>query len=211
MTTTSNNFLSTDVSNVLGIHQINAPFNGLNFQQAFSTSGFGVQQHGSLFNHQTQFPSNPSVTFPNNQNFQLSSFLTQFLNQQNNNQNLGSFPTSFGIFGTEVSQGNTEQPSGASSTEIMSQGTTEPIVSEHADEATTTTTTTTTTTEDPTLNFDVRREKDENESTGAPEAGSIQTTSRRTIEGLQSSDEDNVEGSILDDKIETKLLLSTVG
>ncbi|KAG4077873.1 hypothetical protein HA402_013807 [Bradysia odoriphaga] len=202
------------VSNVVGFHQINAPnqYNGLNFQQAFSTSGFGVQQHGSLLNHQTQFPpSNPAVTFPNNQNFQLSSFITQFLNQHNNhNLPFGSFPSSFGTFGTAMGhEHTTERPLATSTTKNTPQSTTEPIVNE---QTTATTTTTTTTTPDPTLNFDVRLEKDENESVNETETGNIQTTSRRTIEGLPSSEEDYSEdGGILDEKIGPKVLLSAVG
>lgn len=215
MMTAGNDLFSADVSNVVGIHQLNAPnlYNGLNFQQAFSTSGFGLQQHGSLLNHQTQFPSNPSVTFPNNQNFQLSSFLTQFLNQHNNhNQHLpfGSFSSSFGTFGPELGNEHvTQQPADTSTVPNAPQSTVGPIESE---QTTTTTTSTTTTTPDPTLNFDVRSEKDANESTNETETGSIQTTSRRTIEGLQSSDEDYVEdGGPLDEKIGPKVLLSAVG
>ncbi|XP_037051736.1 uncharacterized protein LOC119085423 [Bradysia coprophila] len=207
------------VSNVVGIQQINAPnqYNGLNFQQAFSTSGFGVQQHGSLFNHQTQFPpSNPTVTFPNNQNFQLSSFITQFLNQHNNhNQHLpfGSFPSSFGTFGSGMGHEHaTEKPVATSTIQNTPQSTTEPIVNEQTTATTARTTTTTTTTSDPTLNFDVRLEKDEQESANETDTGNVQTTSRRTIEGLPSSDEDYSEdGGVLDDKIGPKVLLSAVG
>lgn len=70
---------------------------------------------------------------------------------------------------------------------------------------TSTSTTSSTTTPDPTLNFDIRLIND----TIVP-----QTTTRRTIEGLPTADEDyedDADGSILDDKINLKVLTSSVG
>jgi len=207
------------VSNVVGIQHLNAPnqYNGLNFQQAFATPGFGFQQHGSLYNHQTHFPSNPS-TFPNNHNFQLSSFLMPFFNQHINNNNspnqhqiFGQFP-SFGTIGVENGQGYgpeqvTDQQHVISATTIpttdalnhfpgttkatepsASQSTTEPILVVE-------------TTEDPTLNFDIRLEKDRSVAANETGTQNIQTSSRRPIEGLPATDEDSDDGGILDDKI----------
>lgn len=133
-----------------------------------------------------------------------------FFNQHNNNPNqhqiFGSLPP-FGKPGPEMGHEH--------STETVAT-TAEPNVDVKTTttEMTTTTrlTTTTTTTEDPTLNFDVRLEEEKTTITATNEtdAQNIQTTSRRPIEGLPTSDEDD-EGGVLDDKINPQVLKTLVG
>lgn len=193
----SNKFNVSDVSNVVGIQQSNVPntFNGINFQQAFATSGFGFQQQGSLFNHQ--------APFPNNHNFQMSSLFMPFFNQHINNPNqhhtLGSYSTFGALSHTQVpfteqqhtitttTQTTPDTPKVSESPSPQS-STLEPIVNVE-------------TTEDPTLSFDVRLEQDKNNETSDSETQNIQTTTRRAIEGLPTSDEEENEGGVLDDKI----------
>lgn len=209
------------MSNVVGIQQLNAPnvYNGLNFQQAFTTPGFGFQQQGSLFNHNGQFSTSNQSPFPNNHNFQLSSFVIPFFNQNHNpnqQQGPGSFP-SFGI--PDFGQGNTSPTSQVAVPEqqhVISTTIKPPDTSGYqateSPELQSSIGPSIQTTVDPTYNFDIRLEKDK-ETNEANETSTpkIQTSSRRTIEGLPTSDEDDEEGGVLDDKIGPKIVTSLVG
>lgn len=214
-----------DVSNVVGIQQLNAPnlFNGLNFQQAFTTPGFGFQQQGSLFNHQSHFTTNP-LTFANNHNFQLSSFLMPFFNQPNNKPDQHHTFPPFGTAGVDENGGSqmgqvTEQQHAISTTppttntpsltgfpfttkatqRPVPQSTLKPIVNVE-------------TTQDPTLNFDIRFEESVTMETNGTETQNISTTSRRPIEGLPSSDEDDDDDEgPLGDRINNQVLKTLVG
>ncbi|KAJ6637310.1 hypothetical protein Bhyg_10040 [Pseudolycoriella hygida] len=212
------------VSNVVGIQHLNAPnlYNGLNFQQAFATPGFGFQQQGSLFNHQSHFQAN-QPHFPNNNNFQIASFLMPFLNQhnQNFNQVVGSFSSQ--SVETTTSAPSPQSPTVAEMQQFTStsNGTTDtsnqsaPSAQSEIPEPPSSTQepsiVNVETTEDPTLNFDIRLEKDKTETTNQTETQNIQTTTRRTIEGLPTSDEDYDEEGILDDKISSTVLKTLVG
>lgn len=190
-------------------------YNGLNFQQAFASSGFGFQQQGSLFNHQ-HFPSNQSP-FPNNHNFQLASFLMPFFNQYPNQQTIGSFPIN--TPGVENGQGSnngqlpvTEQqhiiPNIPQTTNLSASNNS--TYKPQAPQSTPNPNVNVETTEDPTSNFDIRLEKDKTNGTN-DSLPTIETTSRRPIEGLPTSDEDNNEGGVLDDKINPTVLKTLVG
>lgn len=195
------------MSNVVGIQHDNLqnPYNGLNFQQAFTTSGFGFQQQGSLFNHQAHFPSSNQSPYPNNHNFQLSSLFMPFFNQHNNNPNQ---PQTFPSFGSLIhAQLPVTVPQSISSTTVETTDTTQHVSESPVPQSTVEPTVNVETTPDPTLSFDIRLEKDKNMETSDSE---IQNTTRRNIEGLPTSDEENDEGP-LGERIGTQLLKTLVG
>lgn len=216
------------MSNVVGIQQSNAPnvYNGVNFQHAFTTPGFNFQQQGSLFNHQGQFHISNQSPFPNNQNFQLTSFLIPFFNQQNLSPNQEVTFPSFGANGAEqvnipnTSHGidATEEPATeqqAISTTIKTPDKTQsPNIPQGAEHGSTIgSTVNSQTTVDPTTDFDIRMVKDKSGELDERNDNStltIQTSSRRPIEGLPTSDEEN-EGGVLDDKINQQVLKTLVG
>lgn len=143
-------------------------------------------------------------------------FFNQHHHIPNQHQTLGSFPA-FGI-GNGQEMGHAQvavtEPQNVVSTTIpttSSQVPDTPQVPElPALQSTSVAPTVKTTTQDPTFDFDIRAVQDEKVETNVSETPNIQTTSRRTIEGLPSSD-DEEEGGVLDDKINSNVLKTLVG
>lgn len=212
-----------ELSNIVGIQQQNNnanPINGLNFHQTFTTPQFGFQQQGSLFNQQGHYQVPIPSTFHHNPSFQISSFLMPFFNNNKPNQNQQQPFPSFGQPGLE--QG-TDQPIPYPET-----GPQTPAIEEQPIISTTTTshnyfpnfpveTSSTSeasaglpTTLDPTLGFDIRLEGDKDVD-DENSTLKIETASRRPIEGLPTSDEENTEEGVLDEKIGPQVVKSLVG